>query len=154
VDFFTLSCSGFIRPATGTTTMNISCFDDLLTAAREQPEPQRLLFVFAGAELADDSTPEQRERFDAGEGGALVPMMSVDKSPDDIVDFQTLANESQQFDKPWVLVFVAALSGRNGAPALAADVDQALERMTEAIRTGSLSAFIPFDREGQTVQFS
>lgn len=134
--------------------MNISCFDDLLTAAREQPEPQRLLFVFAGAELADDSTPEQRERFDAGEGGALVPMMSVDKSPDDIVDFQTLANESQQFDKPWVLVFVAALSGRNGAPALAADVDQALERMTEAIRTGSLSAFIPFDREGQTVQFS
>ncbi len=134
--------------------MNISCFDDLLTAAREQTEPQRLLFVFAGAELADDSTPEQRERFDAGEGGALVPMMSVDKSPDDIVDFQTLANESQQFDKPWVLVFVAALSGRNGAPALAADVDQALERMTEAIRTGSLSAFIPFDREGQTVQFA
>ena len=134
--------------------MNISCFDDLLAAAREQTEPQRLLFVFAGSELADDSTPEQRERFEAGEGGALVPVMSVDKSPDDIVDFQGLAQESLQFDKPWVLVFVAALSGRNGVSASAADVDQALERMTDAIRSGSLSAFIPFDREGQTVQFA
>lgn len=134
--------------------MNISCFDDLLVAARAQTEAQRLLFVFAGAELADDSTPEQRERFEAGEGGALVPVMSVDKSPDDIVDFAALLQESLQFDKPWVLVFVAALSGRNGSPASAADVDQALERMTDAIRSGSLSAFIPFDREGQTVQFS
>ncbi len=134
--------------------MNISCFDDLLAAAREQTEPQRLLFVFAGAELADDSTPEQRERFHAGEGGALVPVMSVDKSPDDIADFQALVQESLQFAKPWVLVFVAALSGRNGAPALAADVDQALERMTDAIRSGSLSAFIPFDHDGQTVQFA
>jgi len=134
--------------------MNISCFDDLLAAAREQTEPQRLLFVFAGAELADDSTPEQRERFEAGEGGALVPVMSVDKSPNDIVDFQALMQESLQFDKPWVLVFVAALSGRNGVPAAAADVDQALARMTDAIRSGSMSAFIPFDREGKTVQFS
>ena len=38
--------------------MKISSFEDLLQAARQQPEPQRLLFVFADAELpADDSTP-------------------------------------------------------------------------------------------------
>jgi hypothetical protein len=30
--------------------MDISRFDELLQAARAQPEPQRLLFVFAGAE--------------------------------------------------------------------------------------------------------
>lgn len=134
--------------------MNISSFDDLLAAAREQSEPQQLLFVFAGAELADDYTPEQRERFEAGEGGALVPVMSVDKPAHDIVDFQALAQESLQFDKPWMLVFVAALSGRNGAPPVAADVDQALARMTDAIRSGSMSAFIPFDRDGNTVQFA
>ena len=54
-------------------TMNveISNFDDLLRAARAQPQPQRLLFVFAGAELPDDSTPEQRAAFESGEGGAL-----------------------------------------------------------------------------------
>ncbi|MEO8923737.1 MAG: ribonucleotide reductase subunit alpha, partial [Caldimonas sp.] len=40
--------------------MSISSFDDLLRAAREQPEPQRLLFVFAGAELPDDSSAVQQ----------------------------------------------------------------------------------------------
>ena len=64
--------------------MNITSFDDLLTAARAQPEPQRLLFVFAAAELADDSTEEQRLQFEAGQGGALVPVMTVDKAPDAI----------------------------------------------------------------------
>jgi len=49
--------------------MNISDFDDLLCAARGQPEPQRLLFVFANAELPDAATPAQRARFEAGGGG-------------------------------------------------------------------------------------
>ena len=57
-------------------SVEISSFDDLLRAARSQPEPQRLLFVFAGAELPEDCTPEQRARFEAGQGGALTPMMS------------------------------------------------------------------------------
>ena len=42
--------------------MDISSFDDLLHAARLQPEPQRLLFVFVGVELPDDATPAQRAR--------------------------------------------------------------------------------------------
>lgn len=58
--------------------MNISSFEDLLGAAREQPEPQRLLFVFADAMLPDDSTSEQRACFDAGQGGALMPCCSTD----------------------------------------------------------------------------
>ncbi len=61
--------------------MTISSFDDLLQAARAQPEPQRLLFVFAGVELPDDPTANQRQRFEAGQGGALVPLMCVDKRP-------------------------------------------------------------------------
>jgi hypothetical protein len=61
--------------------VDISSFDDLLCAARAQPEPQRLLFVFADAVLPDDSSPEQRARFEAGQGGALVPLMFVDKTP-------------------------------------------------------------------------
>ena len=134
--------------------MNITSFDDLLTAARAQPEPQRLLFVFAAAELADDSTEEQRLQFEAGQGGALVPVMTVDKAPDAIVDFATLAQESMQFGKPWVVVFVAALSGKQGVAPADADVVQALDRMTDAVKSGSLAAFIPFDRDGYTVQFN
>ena len=75
--------------------MNIAHFDDLLAAARQQPEPQRLLLVFATAELPADSTPEQAARFEAGQGGALVPLMCVDKTPEEVVSFTTLAEESQ-----------------------------------------------------------
>ncbi len=35
--------------------MDISSFDDLLQAARLQPEPQRLLFVFAAVEPRNGS---------------------------------------------------------------------------------------------------
>ena len=75
--------------------MSISSFDDLLRAARQQPEPQRMLFVFTGAELPDDSTPEQRRDFAAGAGGALVPLMCVDKTPDELTTFAALAEESR-----------------------------------------------------------
>jgi len=134
--------------------MNISNFDELLTAARQQVEPQRLLFVFAAAELADDSTPEQRARFEAGEGGALVPVMSVDKAAHELTSFEALEAEARQFGKDWVIVFVAALSGRQGAGPRGEEVTDALDRMMESIRQGRLSAFIPFDRQGQPVDFS
>ena len=42
----------------GRDVMNIAGFEDLLRAAREQPEPQRLLFVFAGAELPEVLDPQ------------------------------------------------------------------------------------------------
>lgn len=134
--------------------MEISTFSDLLQAARAQPEPQRLLFVFTAAELAEDASPEQRRRFEAGEGGALVPVMSVDKAPEELADFATLADEAGQFDTPWTVVFAAALSGRDGQAPLLVDVEQALDRMSESIKTGHLSAFIPFDHDGHTIQFT
>jgi len=134
--------------------MNITSFVDLLVAARAQAEPQRLLFVFAAAELSEDSTEEQRRQFEAGQGGALVPVMTVDKSPDALVDFATLAQEATQFDKPWAVVFVAALSGKQGTAPADADVVRALDTMTDAVKSGNLSAFIPFDRDGFTVQFT
>ena len=57
--------------------MTLSSFDDLLQAARAQREPQRLLFVFAGVGLPDDATPERRQRFEAGQGGALAPLQAM-----------------------------------------------------------------------------
>ena len=46
---------------------SLSHFDLLVQAAAAQPQPQRLLFVFAGAELVPDATAAQRERFEAGQ---------------------------------------------------------------------------------------
>ena len=42
--------------------MDISTFDDLLAAARAQPQPQRLLMVFAAVELPDDARRTRRLR--------------------------------------------------------------------------------------------
>ena len=134
--------------------MQIDSFEDLLSAARQQAEPQRMLCVFAGVELADDTTPEQRARFAAGEGGALVPRMAADKGLDELSSFESLAQESLQFSQDWVLVFVAALSGRNGAPAPDDAVERAMEQMTEAVGQGQLSAFLAFNRKGEPVSFS
>lgn len=133
--------------------MNISSFDDLLRAASSQPEPQRLLFVFANAELPEDSTPEQRAAFKDGLGGSLKPLMSVDKSPGEIDTFATLVEESHQFGHDWAIVFVAGLSGCNGHAPTSAETDQSLQRMIEAIKMGAFGAFMPFDLHGEPLQF-
>jgi hypothetical protein len=134
--------------------MNISSFDDLLRAAREQSEPQRLLFVFANAELPDDSTPEQRARFEAGQGGALTPLMSADKTPEELGSFAALVEESREFGRDWAIVFVASLSGRDGRAPTSEEADRSLHRMIESIKTGSFGSFIPFDRQGQPMLFN
>ena len=131
--------------------MNISSFDDLVRAARGQPEPQRLLFVFTGAVLPEDSTPEQRADFEAGHGGALAPLMSVDKTPEALSTFAALVEESSGFDADWAIVFVASLPGRNGKAPTSNEADQSLQRMIESIKTGSFGSYIPFDRQGQPV---
>ena len=132
--------------------MTISSFDDLLQAARSQPEQQRLLFVFAGVELPDDATPEQRQRFEAGQGGALVPLMCVDKRPDELMSFGALTQESGQFGQQWGIVFAAALSGTLSRAPTSEDAEEPLQRMVEAIRRGEHGAYIPFDPQGDAVQ--
>ncbi len=131
--------------------MEIANFEDLLQAARVQPEPQRLLFVFAQAELPEDCTPEQKANFEAGQGGALVPLMSVDKLPADLATFDALVEESLAHAPKWAVVFVAGLSGSNGQPPGSAETERALERMLASVKAGQFGAFLPFDRMGVPV---
>ncbi len=131
--------------------MNISSFDDLLQAARQQAEAQRLLFVFASAELPADATPAQRERFLAGQGGALVPIMCVDKTPDELNGFADLVEESRQFGQAWQIVFAAAMSGTGGLAPSSAAAESVLQRMVESIKAGNFGGLIPFDHAGQSL---
>jgi hypothetical protein len=131
--------------------MNIQTFDDLLSAARSQPLPQRLLFVFAGVELPDDATPAQRLEFERGEGGALVPQMCVDKGLDEVHSFDQLVQEANAFGQPWGMVFAAALAGTPGHQPESPEAEQPLQDMVEAIRQGRLQAFIPFDPRGHAM---
>ncbi len=132
--------------------MVISNFDDLLKAARSQQDPQRLLFVFAGIELPDDATAEQRQEFEAGHGGALVPLMYVDKRPDELSSFSALTDEATSFGHQWGMVFAAAMSGQENHFPSSDDAEAPLLKMVEAIKRGDIGTYIPFDRHGDAVQ--
>jgi hypothetical protein len=133
--------------------MNISSFGDLLQAATEQADSQRLLFVFAQAGVPDDATAEQRARFEAGQGGTLTPLICVDKAPDELDSFDALLEESRQFGQAWDIVFVASLSGTGSVGPTAGQAQASLQKMVESIRSGAISRFIAFDRHGQPVRF-
>lgn len=131
--------------------MNIENFADLLKAARAQPLQQRLLFVFADAVLPDDATAEQRAGFNAGHGGAIAPMMFVDKSPDDLSSFDSLVQEAAQFGQAWRFVFAAAISGSARRAPDVQEVETTLQSMVESIKRGEMTRYLAFDREGSPV---
>lgn len=132
--------------------MDISCFDDLLAAARQQSDPPRLLFTFAAAELPPDASPAQRAAFARGEGGALVPVACVDKTLDELSTFAAFAEEAGRLVPDWVMVFAASLAGRGGVAPGAAEADAPLRRMVGAIKAGQLAGLLPFNRQGEPVR--
>ena len=130
-----------------------SHFDQLLQAAAAELQPQRLLFVFANAGLPDDATPVQRQRFAAGSGGNLTPLMCVDKSSAELAGFEQLVAESKTAGPPWDVVFAAGLAGRNGQPPSAQQVEQALEGMVERVRSGTIGSLLALDSSGEPLDF-
>jgi len=134
--------------------MELKTFNDLLTAATQQSEPQRLLFVFAKAELPADATELEKQRFECGEGGALAPVVCVDKRPEEIESFNALIEESAQTGHSWDILFVSAMNGRGGHAPNADEAVQPLKMMVETIKSGRIAQFLAVDREGQLVQLT
>lgn len=133
--------------------MSLSNFQDLLDAARQQPEPQRLLFVFAKVELPQNATDEQIARFERREGGTLAPCLCVDKAPEEVASFAALAAESETTGQAWDMVFVGSLSGRAGVAPSSDEAAQPLRFMVNAINNGQVAQFATFDRQGEILQF-
>lgn len=134
-----------------TDTFTLDSFDDFLAAARDQPEPQRLLFVFTRRELPDGSTAAMQRAFEAGHGGHLAPVVCVDKAPEELRDFVTLARESQETIPTWDVLFVAALTGFAGQWPTEDSTHKALENMVEMVRQGRISEYLAFNQEGETL---
>ena len=122
-----------------------------MQAAAAQREPQRLLFVFAAAELPDDATPQQRQRYLAGSGGSLAPLMCVDKAPEELAGFEALVAESREAGPPWQVMFAAGLSGRDGCPPTTEQVDHALQTMVERVRGGMVDGLLALDPAGEAL---
>lgn len=140
----------------------LDSFNSLIRAAREQPEPQRLLLVFAQIVIPDDASEEEHRRHQAGQGGGLMPVMYVDKGEEEIADFESLLAEAQQVSKEWGehmtafwdLVIVGCMGGRAGRAPTSEDAEQPLKHIVQTIQTGgSLSHLAAFDRDGDPVRF-
>lgn len=134
--------------------INIVDYESLLAAAKQQAEPQRLLFVFLKVSLSGDHGAEKASRFHAGRGGELQPVMCVDKTLDELGSFADLVAESERTQQDWQIVLLAALSGRNGVPPTADEAEQPLKMMMQTVENGGdLSKYMAFDRAGMPIRF-
>lgn len=129
----------------------IDKFDELLNLARQQDHEQRLFLVYTQAELPEDASPEQREAFAAGYGGALVPVASVDKLVAEITSFETLEAEACQFVPQWDILFVTAMDVAPDNDIKDAEIATLMDRIIEQIKTGQIGHFVSFDRQGNAV---
>ena len=124
--------------------MNISSYEDLLNAANQQAEPQRMLFVFTSAEPSGKARQE----------GTLTPVMCFDKPASERGDFASLVEESLQTGMSWDIVFVACMSGKSGVAPSSKEAEQPLKTMIQSIQDGNIGSFLAFNREGELIQLS
>ena len=135
--------------------MTISSYSDLLTAARAQATPQRLLFAFATAQLPFDASVEQRQSYQQQQGGTLTPVMCVDKLIDDLSSFPQLVQESLQTGAHWEIVFVSSMAARSSFAAEdAAATETGLKKMLMAIESGQIDGFLAFNRDGDLLRLN
>lgn len=134
--------------------VEISSFADLLSAAAAQPQPQRLLFMFARAELPPGVNPAEQQQFESRQGGALTAVMCVDKLTEELSDFAHLVAESKHTGKAWDIVFVSTMAGRDGIAPGSADASRPLDMMVASLRNGNIGQYLAFNQAGELLQFS
>lgn len=123
----------------------VSNFQSLITAAKQQSQPQRLLFLFAKAE-AEDSKDSKQQR------GTLSPLMCVDKLPEELTDFATFSDEADNISPEWDFMLAVGLSGQNGVAPTSDEAEPFLNQMIDNLTAGQdLTQYVIFDREDNPV---
>jgi len=118
--------------------MPIENYADLISIANKEINPQRLL--------------KEKADFEQGKGGALDPVLCVDKSPDEAASFATLVAEAETTGHTWDIAFISAMSGQAGQTLNSDECIQPLNRMVEKIRLGEISHFLAVSREGEFIE--
>ncbi len=135
--------------------VDIINYETLLMVGREQKEPQRFLFVFLKSALPKDVEGDEAERFYAGKGGVLQPIMCVDKPLDELTNFADLVKESENMEQEWHMVLVACLSGAGNMMPTSAETELQLKMMVQMVENGGdLSRYLAFDKNGDLLQFN
>lgn len=123
--------------------MSITDYASLVASARQQEQPQRLLFTFTRAEAEP-----------GGLGKSLTPVLCADKLPEELKSFEALLEESTQMPAHWDVVFVAGLAGSNGQPPAPQQCEAPLRSMVKAIEEGRIASLLAFDRSGDLLRFA
>lgn len=123
----------------------VSNFQSLISAARQQAEPQRLLFLFAKAETEESGQSKQQR-------GTLSPLMCVDKLPEELSSFAALSDEADSISPEWDFMLAAGLSGQNGKAPSSEEAEPFLNQMVSNLTSGQdLSRYVIFDRNDNPV---
>ena len=117
-----------------------------------QATTQRMLFVFTHAELPEGPTKGQQEEFKARKGGALKPVMVVDKLASNRVSFASLVEESRQTGQEWEIVFVACMDSKSADATESVEAEEPLKEMVKSIQVGSIGNYLAFNRDGDMVR--
>lgn len=121
-------------------------FDEILKAAHNETQPQRLLLLFAKA------SPMKGPQKTSHQSGTIVPVMCVDKLPEEIASFDALLREADSITTQWDFVLVGSISGKDGAPPSSEEADPHLHKMSNDLANGmDLSRYAILDRKQQII---
>lgn len=132
----------------------IASYADLLSAAAQQPQPQRLLFVFTKAELPQDHNIHQKQQVESQQGGELTAIMCVDKLTEELGSFDDLVAESKYTGKEWDIVFISTMSGKSGVAPTSQEANRPLDSMIASIKNGNIGNYLAFNQSGELLKFS
>lgn len=131
--------------------MQLTSFDDLISAGLAQPDPQRLLLLLLRA-VATTTEKNLTTDGDSSGSGTLIPVMATDLELSDTVRLETIIDEADSLGHPWDLIMVSCLSGSHGHLPDTKEAEPYLQQMAEAIRNGTgLSHYAVFNRAGSPV---
>ncbi len=119
--------------------MQITNFNDLLIAAKQEPIPQRFLFLFAKATSLKNGVKSHHN------SGTIAPVMCVDKTVDELTTLSALVKEADSISDKWDFVFIGCLGAH-------IDVEAHLTKMSNDVANGNdLSRYIILDRQERPI---
>ncbi|WP_105169733.1 ribonucleotide reductase subunit alpha [Pseudoalteromonas sp. T1lg23B] len=119
----------------------MSKFQELLTMARYQAEPVKLLMLFTKTNIESASKDVNK--------GFIQPVMCVDKLPHELADYASLCQEADAINTDWDLVFLTSISANTDTDI----IDKSMKSMVSDIQTGkNTSMYVVLDRQDNLVE--